>query len=185
MRTHLTDSPFHGLIQHVFPCRPRIMACIASLLVTLRTCPMKQWGGLYADEGVSASPRWQHQGVHPTPFATEQFDAEAGTDSPRLEPQGSTAAALEAAVMEHASTNRRESSAEWGQAGLPDSNGSVDHAAAGAGSTFIYPCDELDCSDEEAARVGPQSLFNDIFHHLSFEHEHSFSGACCGLSKAA
>ena len=96
--------------------------------------------------------------MHPTPFATEQFEAEAGTDSPRLEPQGSTAAALEAAVMEHANTNCRESSAEWGQAGLPDSNGSLDHAAAGAGSTFIYPCDELDCSDEEAARVGSSKL---------------------------
>ena len=119
------------------------------------SCISPEPGLLDADDGVPASPRWQHHAVHPTPFATEQSEVEMGTDSPQLEPAGSTASMLDAACAGQSDPHRTEGSAEWGRAGMPDSTGSLDHAAAGAaaGSTFIYPCDELDCSDEEAARV--------------------------------
>ena len=84
----------------------------------------------------------------------EQSDREMGTDSPGLEPTGSMASGLDGSLAE--GRDSREEDAKWATGPPPDSNGTTiaqPAEAASAGSTFIYPCDELDCSDEEAARV--------------------------------
>ncbi|KAK9860443.1 hypothetical protein WJX84_001872 [Apatococcus fuscideae] len=119
--------------------------------------PSESYNG--AEEAIAASPRWQGETSTPhlTPFAMEQSDREMGTDSPGLEPTGSTASGLDGSLAE--GRDSREEDAKWVTGPPPDSNGTTiaqPAEAASAGSTFIYPCDELDCSDEEAARASSE-----------------------------